>query len=182
MNASLLLPVAIPAARRWVRSQRNRYRSCDNARELNKAEVAVLASFFPADVLTDVRIAAVDSLENPWFYRVVRRLGIEPPMDMAHAGGIALGDTVVVANYGTTPDDWYSLIFHEMVHVMQYAELGLDEFVRRYVRGYLTAGMDYFGIPFEQQAYTLQYRFESAPDVPFSVQEEVRKLTGVPIK
>lgn len=144
--------------------------------------MAALKPFFSEDVLADVRIAVVHSLEDPWFYRIIRRFGIDPPMDMAHVGGITLDDTVVVAKHTTTPGDWLSLIFHEMVHVAQYGELGLDEFIRRYVEGYLRSGMDYFGIPFEQQAYALQERFDVAPHLPFSVQEEVRKLTCAPFK
>ena len=45
-------------------------------------------------------------------------------------------DDVVVFHDPLTPQ----LIFHEMVHVVQYRLLGIDEFARLYVRGYLHGG------------------------------------------
>ena len=42
-------------------------------------------------------------------------------------------DDVVVFHEPLTPQ----LVFHELVHVTQYRLLGIEEFARLYVRGYL---------------------------------------------
>ena len=44
-----------------------------------------------------------------------------------------------------------------MVHVLQYRLLGIEEFARLYVRGYLHGGYD--GTPLEVCAYQLDGRF-----------------------
>jgi len=50
------------------------------------------------------------------------------------------------------------LLFHELVHVVQYEKLGLEGFAAKYVRGFLNGG-SYEGIPLEMNAYELDARF-----------------------
>jgi hypothetical protein len=50
------------------------------------------------------------------------------------------------------------LHFHELVHVVQWARLGVDNFLLAYGLGLLSSG--YAQSPLEQMAYTLQHRFE----------------------
>ena len=64
------------------------------------------------------------------------------------------------------------LLFHELVHVEQYRQLGMVRFAELYVRGFLTGG-SYEAIPLEVNAYTLERRFKSHPRRVFSVQAEV---------
>jgi hypothetical protein len=77
---------------------------------------------------------------------------------------------------GTAPTP---LLFHEMVHVVQYALVGIDEFVNRYVRGWLANNQDYFSIPIERQAREYEGRFVSNPTIGFSVEAHTRRM-GVP--
>lgn len=129
MNISQILPVAIPAAQVWVRSQRKRHRFGDRTRRLTDGERAVLSPFFGPNILEKVRIVEVLAIPNPWFYPFLRRLGIEPPLDMSHAGAITLDDTIVIARNGREIiRDWYPLLFHELVHVVQCTILGLDPY------------------------------------------------------
>jgi hypothetical protein len=58
--------------------------------------------------------------------------------------------------------------------VVQYASLGPDIFLDKYLRGLAAVDMDYYRNPFEREAYALQRRFESAPHIPFSVADELR--------
>ena len=175
MDLSRVLPVAIPIARIWVRSQRNRYRFCDQARSLTEIEIAVLSPFFAPEILEEVRVAEVFGIPNPWFYSLLRRLGIKPPLDISHAGAITFDDTVVVARRENEAiRGWHALLFHELVHVVQYASLGPDMFLDKYLRGLAAVDMDYYRNPFEREAYALQRRFESAPYIPFSVAGELR--------
>jgi hypothetical protein len=94
--------------------------------------------------------------------------------DMSHASAITFDDTIVVVRDASqTIRDWYPLLFHEMVHVVQYSILGLDSFIARYLRAFAVAGMDYEQNEFEREAYALTRRFESAPETPFSVDAAV---------
>jgi hypothetical protein len=158
-------------------SQRDIHRNGGNARELTSAERNVLEPFFSAEIVAKVRVAQIESLQNPWFYKFVRRIGVKPPLDMSRIDGIALEDTVVIAGSRIPRGrEWNSLLFHEMVHVAQYAELGRNEFMRQYVRGYLASGLDYFEILLERQAYRLPQRFDLGPGRTFNVVAGVHKL------
>jgi hypothetical protein len=81
--------------------------------------------------------------------------------------GITFEDVVVHVEPLTT-----SLLFHELVHAVQYKHLGLNGFAKRYVRGFLTGG-SYEEIPLEKQAYGLEDRFIRDPSRPFSVEQDV---------
>jgi hypothetical protein len=65
------------------------------------------------------------------------------------------------------------LLFHELVHVVQYENLGLEGFADKYVRGFLSGG-SYDGIPLEMNAYELDGRFAAPPAKAFSVVDEVQ--------
>lgn len=66
------------------------------------------------------------------------------------------------------------LLFHELVHVIQYEKLGLQQFAAKYVTGFLGGG-SYDGIPLEMNAYELEARFAGAPAKAFSVEDEVQE-------
>jgi hypothetical protein len=65
------------------------------------------------------------------------------------------------------------LLFHELVHVVQYQKLGLEEFAAKYVRNYLNGG-SYEAILLVRNAYRLYARFFGAPAAAFSVEAEVQ--------
>lgn len=67
-----------------------------------------------------------------------------------------------------------SLLFHELVHAVQYIHLGLPGFAELYVRGFLSGG-SYEEIPLEKQAYELEARFAGNPTEHFSVDADVRR-------
>ena len=52
-----------------------------------------------------------------------------------------------------------SLHFHELVHIVQWARLGVDNFLLAYGLGFILGG--YEQSPLEQMAYTLQRSFEN---------------------
>ena len=66
------------------------------------------------------------------------------------------------------------MMFHELVHVVQYEKLGLEEFATKYVRGFLGGG-SYEAIPLEMNAYELEARFVAAPANSFLVTDAVQK-------
>jgi len=120
-----------------------------------------------------VRVAEVSAFPCPWFYSLVRHLAVNVP-EMSHASAITFDDTIVVVrDPARIIHDWYPLLFHELVHVVQYDILGLDLFIDRYLRAFAAAGMDYDQNAFEREAYALQRRFQFAPAAPFSVKAAV---------
>jgi len=123
-------------------------------------------TYFPREVLEETRVVRA-SVPNPRFYSLVRVLGIEGVLEMSSIGAITLIDIVAYPNRVGT-----STLFHELVHVVQYRVLGLRQFAKLYVRGFLSGG-GYEGIPLEQQAYELEERFSRSPKKAFSVEDDV---------
>ena len=89
--------------------------------------------------------------------------------------GLMLVDTILISQ-AVPPADPLRLMFHELVHAVQYEILGLDEFSRQYVRGIVEGEFDYYRIPLEVIAYDLDRRFSDNPGAAFSVLDEVRRL------
>lgn len=78
-------------------------------------------------------------------------------------------DNVVVFRIPLTE----SILFHELVHVEQYRQLGVQRLAELYLTGFMRGG-GYEEIPMEANAYELGRRFEANPCSPFSVEAEVR--------
>lgn len=124
--------------------------------------------YFPSADLERVRILQPghERVVNPPFYADLEKLGFTGLPDFSNMAAITF-DSAVVFHEPLTPQ----LIFHEMVHVVQYRLLGMKEFARLYVRGYLHGGYD--GTPLEICAYQLDGRFIMG-GAPFDVEAEVR--------
>jgi hypothetical protein len=126
-----------------------------------------LRFFSPAD-LARMRVLqpGLERVPNPPFYSALEKLGFTELIDFSTMAAITFDDLVVFHD-PLTPQ----LIFHELVHVVQYRLLGIDEFARLYVRGYLHGG--YEGTPLEVCAYQLDGRFIMG-SVGFDVEAEVQ--------
>ena len=74
-------------------------------------------------------------------------------MEMMPMAGVTYKDTFFVCN-GQQRD---SLYFHELVHVVQWDRLGVDNFLLAYAVGLMQHG--YEQSPLEQMAFELQARF-----------------------
>lgn len=109
-------------------------------------------------------------MNNPPFYGELVKMGFEAASlpDFAHMAAITFVDTVV--SHEPFSD---RLLFHELVHFVQYEKLGLEGFADKYVRGFLSGG-SYEAIPLEMNAYQLDTRFAGAPTRAFSVADEVQ--------
>ena len=127
------------------------------------------SNFFPAVDLERIRVLqpGQERVPNPPFYEELEKLGFTGLPNFTTMAAITFDD-VVVFHEGLTPQ----LIFHEMVHVLQYRLLGVDEFARLYVRGYLHGG--YEGTPLEVCAYQLDGKFITG-SVGFDVETEVQQ-------
>lgn len=170
-----LSPVIARVGRSWVAGRRERYRP--GAARLADERRGVLEPFYAAWVLDAVRVRVVERLDAPPLVGTARSLGIPLPLEIERIAGIAFVDTVVLLD-SVAGSRRVPLLFHEMVHVVQYHLLGLGGFMDRYVRGWLESGRAYRSIPLERDAYALTARFVGAPDEPFDVVAEVERRLG----
>ncbi len=128
-----------------------------------------MSAFFNTELLDTARllVLAEARIANPDFYPKLSRMGFNNLPDQSGMAAITFHDTIV-AHMPFNND----LLFHELVHVEQYHQLGVTTFSDLYVRGFLSGG-GYEGIPLEQNAYLLGSRYEQNPAVPFSVADDV---------
>jgi len=130
-----------------------------------------MAGFFLSQVLDAARVLVLHAVrvENPPFYPMLVGMGLSELPDFSRAAGITFGDVIVSHEPFTD-----GLLFHELVHVEQYRQLGIPRFSELYVRGFLSVG-GYDGILLEANAYELGRRFEGNPRHQFSVADEVAR-------
>jgi hypothetical protein len=154
----------------YIDQQRQTYRR--RALPLSQNQKAAMDPFFQASTLESARVVVLagERVSNPPFYAELAKMGFEAGLlpDFADMAAITYVDTVV--SHGPFGD---RLLFHELVHVVQYEKLGLAEFAAKYVKGFLSGG-SYPAIPLEMNAYKLDGRFATGPAKTFSVAAEVQ--------
>ena len=148
----------------YIADQRSHFHA--KAKPIGSDQFGFLRPFFPEDVMRGTRVVRGRAGEPP-FYSQLRSLGITNAPPFSDMAGVTFQDVIVHVEQLQTP-----LLFHELVHAVQYKHLGLQGFADRYVRGFLTGG-SYEEIPLEKQAYGLEDRFVEDPSKPFAVEEDV---------
>jgi hypothetical protein len=128
-----------------------------------------MAGFFSPQLIDDTRLLVLsgERVANPEFYPMLRNLGFNNLPDQSTMAAITFRDQVL--SHVPFSD---GLLFHELVHVEQYRQLGIPRFAELYVLGFLKGG-SYEAIPLEVNAYALGGRYENNPAQHFSVAEEV---------
>ena len=151
----------------YISAQRGKY--APRAVPLSAQQRASLEPFFAQEVLDNVRVLVLvgERVPNPEFYPMLRGLGFKNLPDQSTMAAITASDVVV--SHEPFSD---GLLFHELVHVEQYRQLGIPRFSELYVRGFLNGG-SYEAIPLEINAYSLEDRFRGDVRHAFSVQAEV---------
>jgi hypothetical protein len=149
----------------YIAEQRAAFHS--KAASIGAGHKQALQAFFPADVLNNLRVVR-GRAPQPAFYQQLRAMGIGNAPAFSGMAGVTFQDVVVHVEALTIP-----LLFHELVHAVQYKHLGLQGFADAYVRGFLTGG-SYEEIPLEKQAYELEARFSEDSAAMFSVENDVR--------
>lgn len=154
----------------WIHQQRARF--LPSSVPLDQQQKAHLGPFFPSEILDRTRIADIsqsgETIPNPPFYETVRAGGARMVPKGAHLTGIAFGDVIVFNRPPTL-----RTIFHNLVHVTQFAILGEERVIRGYFDTINEAGL-WMVVPYEEQAYQMDARFtRDATDV-FSVEAEIR--------
>ena len=134
---------------------------------LSPLQKASMDGFFVPEVLDTTRLLVVGGarVENPPFYPQLCQRGFT---NLPHFSAAMTFCDVVVSHQPFSD----GLLFHELVHVEQYRQLGIARFAWLYGSGFLFCG-GYNGIPLEINAYRLGDRFESSPLTRFSVMDEV---------
>ena len=125
----------------YITAQRQKYGS--RAIPLSAQQKAAMTGFFSAQVLDSTRLLVLERerVGNPEFYPMLKGLGFTNLPDQSGMGAITFSDLVV--SHGPFSD---GLLFHELVHVEQYRQLGIPRFSELYVRGFLS-GDSYRGDP-----------------------------------
>ena len=122
-----------------------------------------LQKVFASDLLEKAKVVVVTGqVPFPPLPLALSSMGLPDFAQMGNASvaGVTYKDTFFVNNLHQTE----SIYFHELVHVVQWERLGVDNFLLAYVAGLMQCG--YQDSPLEQMAYSLQEDFdhESLPD------------------
>jgi hypothetical protein len=127
----------------YISSQREKY--APRAVPLSAQQRAAVASFFSPELLGGTRLLVLQGkrVANPDFYPTLRNLGFKNLPDQSAMAAITFCDVVVSHEPFSN-----GLLFHELVHVEQYRQLGIPRFSELYVRGFLNGG-SYEAIPLE---------------------------------
>jgi hypothetical protein len=154
---------------KYITSQRARYAA--GSIPLTHSQKEALIGFFSDALLDEARAVLLDGerVAEPEFYPALRGIGFENLPDIQNMAAITFSD-VIVFHVPVT----LGLLFHELVHVEQYRQLGIPRFADLYIRGFL-AGGGYFEIPLERCAYALGDHYENQPTAQFSVSEAIAR-------
>ena len=152
----------------YILSSRKKY--SPQATELPARQLDPLRAFFPADVLANSRFLVLrgSRIQDPPFYSMARMMGIPNLPSFSDVAAVTFVD-VIVSHADFTPE----LLFHELVHAVQYAQMGAKQFASLYVSGFIKGG-SYEEIPLEKNAHELETRFSANNGAVFSVADEVR--------
>ncbi len=153
----------------YIAEQRETY--APRGTVLSSEQKLAMTGFFSPRLLDTTKLVVLqgERVPNPKFLPALKKLGFKNLPDQSLVAAITFSDVVVAHELITD-----GLLFHELVHVEQYHQLGIALFSELYVRGLLNGG-SYKSIPLEIHAYTLGVRFEDYPAQQFWVAEDVRK-------
>jgi len=144
-------------------------RHAPRAIPLSREQKGAMAGFFLPQLIDDARLLVLrgERVANPEFYPMLRNLGFHNLPDQSTMAAITFSDRVV--SHVPFTD---GLLFHELVHVEQFRQLGIPRFAELYVLGFVNGG-GYEAIPLEVNAYALGGRYENSHAQHFSVATEV---------
>ncbi len=141
---------ALPDVRQWIDQLLDAH--ADRARAVSTLGFTRLSTCFLPELLERAKVVTVERVPFP----PVDQFGLPElaAMQQRLFDGITFKDTFSLRQGHTSE----SLHFHELVHVVQWARLGVDAFLLAYGLGLHQFG--YEGSPLEQMAYTLQRGFD----------------------
>jgi hypothetical protein len=142
---------ALPQAKAWIDQFLVAHEG--TAQPVSSLRSSRLAACFPAEFLETSKIVPVDRVTFP----PVESFGLSEfaPLHEMEFEGITFKNTIFVRR----DRKYEGLYFHELVHVVQWARLGVDDFLLAYAAG--LAQQSYRDTPLEDMAYNLQAKFEA---------------------
>ena len=166
--ASILarLQTSLPHIRDWIDQTLQNHSNA--ATPVSQSRFSRLQDHYPDSLLARARVVAVPRVPFP----PVSQLGLPEFRDMETMpmDGVTYKDIFFV-RIGQQRD---SLYFHELVHVVQWDRLGVDNFLLAYAIGLLQHG--YQQSPLEQMAFHLQAGFDQQR-VPENLVEFINQRT-----
>lgn len=171
MNSITLIhkfETALPIIRKWIDDLLNSYGSQTTA--LIDLAFPTLPQLFPIDLLQKTKVVI---LTGKIPYPPLSSIGFPDFASMENMAfsGVTYKDTYFL-NQAYRQE---SLHFHELIHVVQWSTLGVDNFLRAYGIGLLQYG--YQNSPLEQMAYFLQHKFERGSLPKMEIVELVKTQT-----
>jgi hypothetical protein len=151
MKGMLTILRAAPKALRWVNDVIEQHRP--ESRSLESLHFRRLQDHVPIEIVRATRIVPVEQMPRPPLERW--NLHKISESSFVNAAGLTLDDMVFV-HTGQLCNE--SLMFHELVHVIQWSILGRSRFMALYGMALLQVGYDEH--PLERMAYELQSRFD----------------------
>jgi len=153
----------------YISSSRNKYVA--QAGPLTESQRSAMQAYFPADALDSARLCVLRDtrVPNPSMYSMAKLMGFRNLPDFSDMAAITYVDVIVSHQEFTD-----ALLFHELVHVVQYAQMGVKDFAARFMNGFIQGG-SYEEIPLEKNARLLEERFAQNGKQIFSVDDEVRQ-------
>lgn len=141
----------LPTVRRWIEKTINDNKS--NAVLLESLSFPKISKVFSPEILSKAYAVVVNE-KVP--FPPLSSMGLPEfsQMENMQLAGITYNDTFFVHHHDKTE----SLYFHELVHVIQWGRLGIDNYLMAYGIGLMQFG--YRNSPFEEMAYSLQNDFD----------------------
>jgi len=157
---------ALPGVTKWIEDLLAAHQA--EATAVGSHGFTRLRHYFPDKILQETKVVIVAAVPFP----PLSHFGLEEFSAMEHMplAGITYNDTFFVHERCKTE----SLFFHELVHVVQWARLGTENFLLVYGVGIIQFGYEYS--PFEQMAYSLQRNFDRG-NVPEKLFELIQQET-----
>lgn len=158
---------AIGRVRQYLHDQRREYRPQGVA--LSADQHIKMKPFFSLDLRAAIRIVGLRNrrIPNPPLYAEAKALGLTHLPELTHMASLTFEDVVVFSSEITD-----RLLFHALVHAVQFKVLGLERYTELFVRSFLRTRA-YVSVPLEMHALSLELKFAENPDEPFSVEEKV---------
>jgi len=157
---------ALPRVRQWI--EHTLERSEPQAVPVSSLGLPRLARHYPLGLLRTTKAVHVPSTPIP----PLGRLGLDELVEMERRSfaAITFRDRVFVVPSEASE----SLYFHELVHVVQWARLGVERFLWVYGLGLLEHG--YRQSPLERMAYRLERGYQRG-EVPRDLMAEIEEQT-----
>lgn len=165
--AEMRIQGAIARVTEYLHEQRERF--LPEGLPMGKKQRRIAARFFSPALLDAVRVVELTHrrLEKPPFYAQAKAQGFSNVPDVTHMASLTFEDVLV---FQQGPTD--RILFHALVHAVQYQLLGLERYAELFVRGFLRMG-SHFLVPLEAHAFALDSRFTVNGGRAFSVEAEV---------